>query len=133
MTLLLVQQPLDFAVIETRSRKTKKRRLMLLDLPKVDITEQQKLLVNARAIKDINTVSYPEGVVAPIPALNQNAREGKFRSVYSFVALRNVITESVFTAMTEISSFNLCRFAVTNLPPFLHWTCLASNLWVHPS
>lgn len=54
---------------------------MLLDLPKMDITEHQKLLVNARAIEDINAVPYPEGVAAPVAALNQNAREGKFRSV----------------------------------------------------
>ena len=129
--MLLAQQPLNFAVIKTSSRKTKKRGLVLLDLPKVDITEHQKLLVNARVIEDINAVSYPEGVVAPIPALNQNARKGKFRSVYSFVALRIAITESVFTAMIEISYFNLWGSAGTNLPPFLHCTCLASNLPSH--
>ena|SRR6266511_2665050 len=97
MILLSGRQHLDFAVITTSSGKTKrskKRHFELLDLPKVDTTEHQKLLANARAIEDINAVSYPEGVEAPVPALNQNAREGKFRSVYSFMAFGIVITES---------------------------------------
>jgi len=41
----------------------------------------QSVLANARAISDINAVSYPEGVSSPNPALNQHARDGKFRYV----------------------------------------------------
>jgi len=38
-------------------------------------------LATARIISDINTIQYPEGVVSPRPDLNENAKEGKFRSV----------------------------------------------------
>lgn len=39
-------------------------------------------LTAARFISDINTVQYPEGVFSPRADLNENAEEGKFRSVY---------------------------------------------------
>jgi hypothetical protein len=41
-------------------------------------------LAMARFIADINTVQYPEGVKSPHFKLNQNAKEGKFRSVIFF-------------------------------------------------
>ena len=38
-------------------------------------------LATARIISDINTVQYPAGVSSPQADLNENAKEGKFRSV----------------------------------------------------
>jgi translation initiation factor 4G len=43
-------------------------------------------LATARVISDINTIQYPEGVLSPRADLNENAKEGKFRSVYFFSA-----------------------------------------------
>ena len=44
------------------------------------ITGPQSALATAQIISDIHAVSYSE-VSSPNPALNQNAREGKFRYV----------------------------------------------------
>jgi translation initiation factor 4G len=38
-------------------------------------------LTTARFISDINAIQYPDGVVSPRHDLNENAKEGKFRSV----------------------------------------------------
>jgi len=59
--------------------------LDLTDAKKTNIPAPQSALATARVISDINAVTYPEGVSSPNPALNQNAKEGKFRYVNVFV------------------------------------------------
>lgn len=53
--------------------------LDLTDAKKSTIPAPQSALATARVISDINAVSYPEGVSSPNPALNENAKDGKFR------------------------------------------------------
>lgn len=55
--------------------------LDLEEAKKSNIAGQQSALAMARIILDILSVPYPEGVSSPNPALNQNAKEGKFRCV----------------------------------------------------
>ena len=55
--------------------------LDLTDAKKANIPAPQSALATARVISNINAVTYPEGVSSPNPALNQNAKEGKFRYV----------------------------------------------------
>ena len=61
--------------------------LDLADATKFNISAPQSALATARVISDINAVSYPEGVSIPNPALNQHAKDGKFRcvSVFGFI------------------------------------------------
>ncbi len=58
--------------------------LDLTDAKKSNIPAPQSSLATARVISDINAVSYPEGVSSPNPALNQQAKDGKFRCVLVF-------------------------------------------------
>jgi translation initiation factor 4G len=55
--------------------------LDLEEAKKSTIAGPQSALATARIISDILSVPYPEGVSSPNPALNQNAKEGKFRCV----------------------------------------------------
>jgi len=56
-----------------------KRPLDRTEAKKVTITAFSTALATARIISDISIVPYPEGVSSPLPELNQNAKEGKFR------------------------------------------------------
>jgi translation initiation factor 4G len=53
--------------------------LDLEEAKKSNVAAPQSALATARIISDIHSVPYPEGVHSPNPALNQNAKEGKFR------------------------------------------------------
>ena len=55
--------------------------LDLEEAKKSNIAGPQSALATARIISEILSVPYPEGVSSPNPALNQNAKEGKFRCV----------------------------------------------------
>ncbi len=61
-----------------------RRHLGLTDAKKSNIPAPQSALATARVISDIKAVSYPEGVSSPNPALNQHAKDGKFRCVSVF-------------------------------------------------
>ena len=57
----------------------KRQHFALCDPPKVIVTAYQKVLANALMISDFNAITYPEGVLGPSPALNENSRDGKFQ------------------------------------------------------
>ena len=59
-------------------RRRHPRPLDLEEAKKPNIAGPQSALVTARIISDILSVPYPEGMSSPNPALNQNAKEGKF-------------------------------------------------------
>jgi len=82
--------------------------LDLEEAKKSNITGPQSALATARIISDILSAPYPEVVSSPNPALNQNAKEGKFWCVT--VALQtNLFLTYSFTDTTENSCSNSCH------------------------
>ncbi len=92
--------------------------LDLTDAKKTNIPAPRSALATARVISNINAVTYPEGVSSPNPALNRNAKEGKFRYVNAFCPSRLFLSK--FLYRYEISPFNSCLFARESLRLFLH-------------
>ena len=94
--------------------------LDLDEAKKSHIAGPQSALATARIISDIHTVSYPEGVSSPNPALNQNAKEGKFRYVTgvvdSFVSTLN-ITVYRYDREFLLQFMSICKEKPTSLPP----------------
>jgi hypothetical protein len=95
--------------------------LDLEEAKKSSIAGPQSALATARIISDIHSVPYPEEVSSPNPALNQNAKEGKFR--FASEPDSNI----TFIDMTEIFVFNLCRSVRRSQPRYLPLTRLVLN------
>ena len=100
--------------------------LDLEEAKKSNIAGPQSALATARIISDIHSVPYPDGVSSPNPALNQNAKEGKFRCVTEYDELILLLTLS-FIDTTEISSYNSCRSVRRSLFRYPLLMRLASN------
>jgi len=85
----------------TFDRRSRPGPLDLTEAKKSTITTPSTALATARIISDISTVPYPEGVSSPLPELNQNAKEGKFRYDRDFL----------------LQFMSLCKEKPATLPP----------------
>jgi len=68
---------------------------------------------------DINAVTYPEGVSSPNPALNQNAKEGKFRYVNAFRPSRLFLINFLYRYDRDflLQFMSICKEKPASLPP----------------
>ena len=67
-------------------------------------------LMTAHNIDRLDEIEYPQGIKSPKTELNQNAKDGKFRQVWTLIPRRH-LAEIIFLSLgtTEISFYNSCR------------------------
>ena len=93
--------------------------LDLEEAKKSNIAGPQSALATARIISDILSVPYPEGVSSPNPALNQNAKEGKFRCV-SITFRMNLFSDITIYRYDRdflLQFMSICKEKPATLPP----------------
>ena len=108
-----------------------RRRLYPLDInaaKKDSSSPPLSALMTARNIDRLDEVEYPQGIKSPKTELNQNAKDGKFRQVWTLISRRH-LAEIVFLSLgtTGISFYNSCRSVERSRHTFRPWTFLVSN------
>jgi hypothetical protein len=84
-------------------------------------------LATARHIKDINRITYPEGIKSPKVELNVNTQKGKFRCVLSVIDIPFGLKKKFILDMIATFCYSSGISARRSQIIFHHSTCLGSN------